>query len=392
MRHQQSPNLGIYLDHQASTPADSRVVAAMMPYFIVDYANPHSSEHSFGWRAADAVEYAREQVARVIGADPAEVVFTSGATEANNLAILGAARAASSDRRRIVISAIEHRCVLEAAAAARSEGFEVVRVAPRADGLVEPDAVARAVDGRTAIVSIMTLNNEIGTVQPIADIAVVARQAGALFHTDASQALSVLPLSVHELGVDLLSLSAHKAYGPKGVGALYVRAGVRVRPLMYGGGQEGGLRPGTLPVPLCVGLGEACAIAMREWESDAARLRTLSSAMLAMLRRECPDLRLNGSWELRHPGNLNVTFPEVDADLLISALQPRLGISSGSACSNGMPEPSHVLLAIGLSPADASASLRIGLGRQTTAAQVQEAAALIAAEARRIKQQLTVVA
>jgi cysteine desulfurase len=385
MQHLRSPDAGIYLDFQASTPVDPRVVAAMMPYFGEDFANPHSSEHYSGWRAADAVERARAQVAKAIGADPEEVVFTSGATEANNLAILGAARAAPRVRRRIAVSAIEHKCVLDAARAAEAEGFEVLRIAPGADGVVEPAEFARVVDEQTAIVSVMAANNEIGTLQPITEIAAVVRRAGALLHTDAAQALAVSPLLVDALGVDLLSLSAHKIYGPKGVGALYVRHGVHLRPLMYGGGQEGGLRPGTLPVPLCVGFGEACAIAIEQRESEVTRLRALSGTMLAALRHACPDARLNGSGEKRHPGNLNITLPGVDANMLIGALQPHLAISSGSACSNGMTGPSHVLLAIGLDPNDAAASIRIGIGRQTTEPQVYQAVRLIAAEVERLK-------
>ena len=367
---------GIYMDYQATTPADPRVVEAMQPFWSAMYGNPHSADHAFGWSADAAVETARGYIAALIGADADEIVFTSGATEANNLAVLGIARASPSARKRIVVSAIEHKCVLAAARAAADEGFEVITVPVGADGIVDPRAVAAAVDDRTALVSVMAINNEIGTVQPLSEIAALCATAGAVFHTDAAQALSALPMDVAALGADLMSLSAHKAYGPKGIGALFVRRNLHVRPkpIIHGGGQEGGLRSGTLPTPLCVGFGEACRILADERDGDITHLRGLRDRFLAELLKLVPDLRVNGSQDARHPGNLNLLFPSIDASLLLQHLHPNVAASTGSACTSGQPEPSHVLRAIGLSPEDANASIRFGTGRFTTEEEVDEAA------------------
>ena len=367
---------GIYMDYQATTPADPRVVEAMQPYWSALYGNPHSADHAFGWSADAAVEAARGHIAALIGADPDEIVFTSGATEANNLAVLGIARASPITRKRIVVSAIEHKCVLAAARAAADEGFEVITVPVEADGIVDPRAIAGVLDDRVALVSVMAVNNEIGTVQPVSEIAALCTAAGAVFHTDAAQALNALPLDVAALGVDLMSLSAHKAYGPKGMGALFVRRGLRVRPkpIIHGGGQEGGLRSGTLPTPLCVGFGEACHILARERDGDAQRMRVLHERFLAELLKSVPGLKVNVDKASRHPGNLNLLFPSIDASLLLQHLHPNVAASTGSACTSGQPEPSHVLRAIGLSPEDANASIRFGIGRFTTENEVDEAA------------------
>jgi len=370
------PNGGIYMDYQATTPADPRVVEAMQPYWSTMYGNPHSADHAFGWSADAAVETARGQVAALIGADPDEIVFTSGATEANNLAVLGIARASPPTRQRIVVSAVEHKCVLAAARAAAEEGFKVITVPVGADGLVDPRAVAGVVDERVALVSIMGVNNEIGTVQPLLEIAELCAAAGAIFHTDAAQALNAFPLDVATLGVGLMSLSAHKAYGPKGIGALYVRRDLHVRPkpIIHGGGQEGGLRSGTLPTPLCVGFGEACRILVDERDGDAERIRMLRDRFLVELLKTVPWLKLNGDQASRHPGNLNLLFPSIDASLLLQNLHPHVAASTGSACTSGQPEPSHVLRAIGLSAEDANASIRFSVGRFTTKDEVDRAA------------------
>ena len=367
---------GIYMDYQATTPADPRVVEAMQPYWSVMYGNPHSADHAFGWSADAAVETARGHIAALIGADADEIVFTSGATEANNLAVLGIARASPPARKRIVVSAIEHKCVLAAARAAADEGFEVITVSVGADGIVDPRAVAAVVDDRTALVSVMAVNNEIGTVQPLSEIAALCAAAGAVFHTDAAQALNALPMDVAALGADLMSLSAHKAYGPKGMGALFVRRNLHVRPkpIIHGGGQEGGMRSGTLPTPLCVGFGEACRILAEERENDAKRIGALQDRFLAMLLKTVPGLRVNGNRASRHPGNLNLLFPAIDASLLLQNLHPNVAASTGSACTSGQPEPSHVLRAIGLSPDDATASIRFSIGRFTTEYDVDQAA------------------
>jgi cysteine desulfurase len=367
---------GIYMDYQATTPADPRVVEAMQPYWSALYGNPHSADHAFGWSADTAVESARGHIAALIGADPDEIVFTSGATEANNLAVLGMARSSPATRKRIVVSAIEHKCVLAAARAATDEGFEVITVPVGADGIVDPRVIAGFLDDRVALVSVMAVNNEIGTVQPLSEIAALCTATGAAFHTDAAQALNALPIDVVALGVDLMSLSAHKAYGPKGIGALFVRRGLRVRPkpIIHGGGQEGGLRSGTLPTPLCVGFGEACHILASERDGDVKRMRELHDRFLAELLKSVPGLKVNGDQVVRHPGNLNLLFPSIDATLLLQHLHPNVAASTGSACTSGQPESSHVLRAIGLSPEHANASIRFGIGRFTTEDDVDEAA------------------
>ena len=369
------PASEIYMDYQATTPTDPRVVTAMQPYWSEIYGNPHSIDHAFGWNADSAVETARAQIATLIGADPDEIIFTSGATEANNLSVLGIARASSRERRRLIVSAIEHKCVLAAAHAAAEEGFEVITAPVGADGMIDLAAIADLIDARVALVSIMAVNNEIGTVQSLDEIAALTNAVGAVFHSDAAQALSVLSINVATLGIDLMSLSAHKAYGPKGVGALYVSRGLRVRPrpIMYGGGQEGGLRAGTLPTPLCVGFGEACRILADERTAEIERIRVLRDRLWTKLREAVPGVKVNGTLALRHPGNLNLRFPRIDASLLLQNLHPHVAASTGSACTSGQPEPSHVLHAMGLSSQDANASVRLSIGRFTTEDDVDQA-------------------
>ena len=368
----------IYLDFHATTPCDPRVLAVMLPWFTEAYGNAHSVEHAMGRVAEAAVAEARAEVAALIGAEPREIVFTSGATEANNLAILGAARHAArfgdGTRRRVVSVATEHECVLGAVRALADEGFEPVILPVDGEGLLDPAVLAEALRVPTLLVSVMSVNNETGVVQDIAALAALARAAGALFHTDAAQAAGRVPLRVD--GIDLLSLSGHKIYGPKGIGALYVRRRPRVRlaPLMRGGGQERGVRPGTLPVPLIVGFGVACRLAAAELTAEAKRLGALRDAMLAELAAALPGLRVNGSLSRRVPGNLNVTLPATDAQALMRAL-PELCLSSGSACSSAEIAPSHVLRAMGLSEDAARRSLRVGLGRTTSARDVARAVA-----------------
>lgn len=370
------PGGGIYMDYQATTPADPRVVETMRPYWSTIYGNPHSADHAFGWEADAAVEAARAQIAALIGADTDEIVFTSGATEANNLAVLGTARASPPARRRIVVSAIEHKCVLASARAAADDGFDVVMAPVGTNGIIDLDTLASLIDSRVALVSVMAVNNEIGTVQPLTEIAALCAAAGVVFHTDAAQALSVLPLDVSTIGADLMSLSAHKAYGPKGIGALYVRRSlpVKPKPIIHGGGQEGGLRSGTLPTPLCVGFGEACRILAQDRDRDCARARILRDRFLARLLEQVSGLTVNGDFDARHPGNVNLRFPSVDASLLLQNLHPNVAASTGSACTSGLPEPSHVLRAIGLSSVDANASVRFSIGRFTTSDDVDRAA------------------
>jgi cysteine desulfurase len=377
------PNRPVYLDNQATTRCDPRVVSAMLPWFTEHYGNPHSVEHVMGTEAEAAVEDARGHVAALIGADAKEVVFTSGATESNNIAIKGAARHAlrtGNERRRIVTVATEHKCVLESVADLAEEGFEPVFLPVRADGLLDPDTLREALTVPTLLVSVMAVNNEIGVVQDIQALAAIAKQAGALFHTDIAQATGKIPLDLTGWKVDLASVSGHKLYGPKGVGALYVRRRPRVRltPLFSGGGQERGLRSGTLPAPLIVGLGEACRLAQAEMADEAKRLAALRERLLDRLRAEIPDLRINGSMQARITGNLNLTFPGATAADLMARV-PDLCVSTGSACSSAEIEPSYVLRAISLTDEAAARTLRIGIGRFTSAADIDYAAAALAA-------------
>lgn len=370
----------IYLDNQATTPVDPRVVAAMRPFWEEEFGNPHSLEHGAGRRAADAVEAARAEVAALIGAQPAEIVFTSGATEANNLAIKGAARfAGAAPRRRVITAATEHKCVLESVRDLGQEGFEAVVLPPRADGVLEPARLTEALAVPTLLVSVMLAHNETGVVQDVPALAALVRQAGAKMHSDLAQAAGKIPIDVGAMGLDLASVSAHKLYGPKGIGALYVRRRPRMRlaPLFSGGGQERGLRPGTLPTPLIVGFGEACRLAREALTREPARLHALRERLLAGLNAAIPGLAVNGALDRRLPGNLSLRFPGTTALALIEAC-PALALSTGSACTSGDIAPSHVLTALGLTPAEAAATLRIGIGRFTTADDIDAAIRLLA--------------
>lgn len=376
-------NRPIYLDHHATTPLDPRVLAAMRPWWEENFANPHSAEHAMGRAAEEAVEEARAHVAQLIGAEAREIIFTSGATEANNIAIKGAARfvgpaGSGGAARRIVTLATEHKCVLESVRDLAGEGFEPVILPVRPDGLLDLELLRHALETPTLLVSVMAVNNETGVVQDLAAIGALVKAAGALFHTDAAQAAGRIALDVNEAQADLLSLSGHKMYGPKGVGALYVRRRPRVRltPLFSGGGQERGLRSGTLPAPLLVGLGEAARIAAAEGLLDAGRIAGQRQRLLDGLQAAIPGLRVNGTMEARVAGNLNLTFPRVDAQALLAAL-PDLCLSTGSACSSADIAPSYVLGAMGIPDAEARATLRIGLGRFTSPAEMDHAAALI---------------
>ncbi len=372
----------IYLDNQATTSCDPRVLAVMLPWFTERFGNPHSAEHAMGIEAEDAVAAARAHIAALIGAEPREIVLTSGATESNNIAIKGAARhasATSNPRRRVVTLATEHKCVLESVRDLAAEGFEPVILPVCPDGHVDPALLAAALATPTLLVSIMAVNNETGLIHNLASLAAMARGHGALFHTDAAQAVGKIPLDVQALGIDLLSISGHKLYGPKGVGALFVRRRPRVRlaPLFSGGGQERGLRSGTLAPPLIVGLGEACRLARAEMAADDRRIATLRDRLMDRLRRAIPGIALNGDTAARISGNLNLIFPAATAIDLMRAT-PDLCVSTGSACSSAALEPSYVLRALGLSDAQAARSLRIGIGRFTSAADIDAAAALLA--------------
>jgi cysteine desulfurase len=383
----------IYLDNHATTPCDPRVVAAMLPWFTQRFGNAGSVEHALGRDAAEAVDEARDHVARLIGATGSEIVFTSGATESNNLAIKGAVRFADSGfsqarvdgRRRIITLATEHHAVLDCVADLEGEGFEPVILPVNPDGLLDPALLAAALQAPTLLVSIMAVNNEIGVIQDLPALGAMVKAAGAAFHVDAAQAAGRLPLDVSSIRADLVSLSGHKMYGPKGIGALYVRRRPRMRlaPLLSGGGQERGLRPGTLPVPLIVAMGEAARLAATEGPAESARLQRQAQRLLERLRADIPGLILNGDPIRRVAGNLNLTFPDrAAADILRAA--PELCLSTSSACTtsgDGAVGPSHVLTAIGLSPGVAARSLRIGLGRFTSDRDVVAAAVQLAAAA-----------
>ena len=375
----------IYLDHHATTPVDPRVLEAMLPWFSEKFGNAASRNHAYGWEARDAVDRAREQVAALIGASPREIVFTSGATESNNLAIKGAGWRASHNR--MVTATTEHKAVLDPARWLEEElGFEVERLHVEGDGRLELSELDEALEQPTEIVSLMAANNEIGLLHPLSEISAICRERGALLHVDAAPAAGRIPLDVRALQIDLLSISAHKLYGPKGVGALYVRGPIRTRivPQLDGGGHERGLRSGTLNVPGVVGLGAACEIAAAEMTSEAVRLTKLRDRLLDRLQTGLGGVSVNGALSPRLPNNLNVSFEGVDGETLLGRLDG-LAVSSGSACTTADPQPSHVLRALGLSDELAQASLRFGLGRGTTSEEIERAAALVIAAVTRLR-------
>lgn len=364
----------VYLDNQATTPLDPAVRDAMWPYLTEHFGNPHSTDHRFGWDASAAIRAARAQVADFINADDDEIVFTSGATESCNLALRGVADHAHDPRRkRIVTLATEHPAVLETVRDLAGAGSEVAVLPVDPNGLFDLATLEDALDDRTLIVSVMAANNEIGVVQPLADIAARCRAVGALLHTDATQAAGRMPIDVDAWDVDLLSLSGHKVYGPKGVGALYVRSGVNLKPIILGGGQERGLRGGTLPTALIVGLGRACELATENQSRDRCRMVALCGRLHRRLLEAHPHLRLFGHPTRRVAGNLNIGLPGIPADQLIRSTTAHLAISTGSACASASSEPSRVLLALGLDRDTAATSVRISLGRFTTEEDIDRA-------------------
>ncbi|MCP3140293.1 cysteine desulfurase family protein [Pyxidicoccus xibeiensis] len=367
----------IYLDHHATTPCDPRVVEAMLPYLVERFGSAGSRLHAYGWEAAGAVDTARARVASLLKAQHDEVVFTSGATESNNLALLGVLQACRQPRRHVVTTAIEHKSVLEPVRWLERQGCEVTVLKVPPDGRVREEHVRAVLRPYTVLVSVMHANNETGVLNDVAAIGRLCQEHGALFHTDAAQTCGKCPLDVRALHVDLLSLSGHKLYAPKGIGALYVgpRASHgRLSPLLLGGGQESGLRAGTLPVHQLVALGEACELAAAELLEEGTRLLRLRTRLLAALTERLPGLHVNGDLDHRLPGNLNVSFEDVDGELLIERLQHHVAFSTCSACMSGNLRPSHVLLAMGVSEDLAHASLRLGLGRFTTQEEVDAAA------------------
>lgn len=373
----------IYLDYQATTPLDPEVREAMLPFLEDKFGNPHS-EHQLGWQAAGAVDEARRAVADLIGASPGEIILTAGATEANNLSVMGVAQ--RTKRRHILVSAIEHKCVLVPAAALSKQGFEVQIIPVDPDGMIDLERLAQLIRPDTALVSVMAANNEIGTLQPLKEISALCSEMGALFHSDAAQLAGKRPLDVLALGIDLLSLSAHKFYGPKGVGALYIAGSARsqLAPIMYGGGQQDGMRPGTLAPMLCAGLAAAAEKAIAQHDRDEQHTIALRARLLTRLRERIPSIRVNGSEESSLSGCLNIRVPGIDAHALLMMLQAELAASVGSACNAGLFEPSYVLGAIGLTPEEARASLRLGFGRFTTLDEIDQAVELICEKASRL--------
>ena len=375
----------VYLDYSATTPVDERVLRAMLPWLSQRFGNPASSSHVYGWDAEDAVERARGQVAALVGADPREIVWTSGATESDNLAIKGVAEFHRERGRHIVTVATEHKAVLDPCHELQRRGFEVTVLPVAANGLLDPEVLRAALRPDTILASVMLVNNEIGVVQDIAALAAICHERGVLFHSDAAQATGKVAIDVRAMDVDLMSFSAHKTYGPKGVGALYVRRKPRVRltAQMHGGGHERGLRSGTLPTHQIVGMGEAFALAAQEFQVETARVRALRDRLWAGLR-DIPDVFLNGDMDQRVAHNLNISVAHVEGEALIMAM-PELAVSSGSACTSASLEPSHVLRALGRSDPLAHSSLRLSLGRYTTEAEVDRTIEVLRTQIERLR-------
>ncbi len=354
--------LPIYLDNHATTPLDPRVLDAMLPYLSGKFGNAASHSHSFGWEAGAAVAAARQQIAALIHASPNEIVFTSGATESDNLAIKGVAEVLRERGNHVITAVTEHKAVLDSCKHLEKQGYRITWLQVSSDGRIDLEQLANALTKDTILVSIMAANNETGLVQPLEEIGKLCRERGVLFHSDAVQALGRMPLDVERLNLDLASLTAHKCYGPKGCGALYVRRGVKIAPLIDGGGHEQGMRSGTLNVPGIAGFGKACEIALNEMPEESCRIAGLRNHLRDRLMADLRDVSINGSMEHRLPGNLNVCFHDVDAETLMTAVRD-VAVSSGSACNSEKIDPSHVLKALGMSDEDAGSSIRFGIGR-----------------------------
>ena len=372
----------VYADYQATTPLDPRVMAKMVPYWGESFGNPHSSDHVIGWQADKAVREATSSIAALIGSDPDEIIFTSGATEANNLALLGLARRAPAGRRRILVSAIEHKCVLAAARALSArEGFTVETIPVNGEGFIDLDVLERCLDRSVLVLSAMAVNNEVGTIQEIPRLAALLAPYGIVLHCDAAQAPCAMDVSDLAAHAALVSLSGHKMYGPQGIGALYIRRDLQdqIEPLIYGGGQQAGLRSGTVPMPLCVGMGAAAGfLADRTALEERLRVAGQRDSFLRHLQPRNASLTINGAiGDRRHPGNANIRFDGFDAQDILGALQPGLAAATGAACASGIPEPSHVLGAMGLTEIQSKASIRFSFGRFTTDDDIEAAARLV---------------
>jgi len=380
--------LPVYMDNHATTAVDPRVLDAMLPYFTEKYGNAASRNHEFGWKAEEAVETARGQIARLIHASPREIVFTSGATESNNLAIKGVAEAHRAEGNHIITQATEHKAVLDTCKRLERYGFEVTYLPVNKEGLVDLESLRRAITPKTILISIMHANNEIGVIQPIEQIGKIAKEKKVLFHVDAAQSVGKIPVDVEKFGVDLLSISAHKLYGPKGVGVLYVRRKdprVELAPMIDGGGHERGLRSGTLNVPGIVGLGKACEICQKEMTEESERLRRLRNKLKDAITNRLDDTFLNGSMAHRLPNNLNLSFAGVEGDALLMGIND-VAVSSGSACTTATLEPSHVLRALGVPEDLAHSSIRFGLGRFNTEEEVDYVANRVVETVKRLRE------
>ena len=381
--------LPIYMDNHATTQVDPRVMETMLPFFTEKFGNASSRNHVFGWDSEAAVDRAREQVASLIhAASPREIVFTSGATESDNIAIKGVAEAYAHKGNHIVTCAIEHKAVLDSCKSLERKGYRVTYLPVRANGSIDLDKLRDALTGKTILISIMAANNEIGTIEPVREIGQIAKEKGILFHTDATQAVGKIPVNVEDMGIDLLSLTAHKIYGPKGVGVLYVRTSkprLKLSPLIEGGGQEQGIRSGTLNVPGIVGLGKACEIAQEDMKADGERLTKLSQRLKTQIVGQLDEVSVNGDPVQRLPGNLHLSFAYIEGESLLMALKD-IAVSTGSACTSASLEPSHVLRAIGLEEHLAHSSIRFGLGRFNTEEEVDYTAGRVVEEVRRLRE------
>ncbi|KAB2617659.1 cysteine desulfurase 1 [Pyrus ussuriensis x Pyrus communis] len=377
----------LYLDMQATSPVDPRVVDAMLPYYLTRYGNPHSRTHMYGWESDSAVETARAQVADLIGASPKEIVFTSGATECNNISVKGVMHFYKDKKRHVVTTQTEHKCVLDSCRHLQQEGYDVTYLPVKTDGLIDLDELRSSIRPDTGLVSVMAVNNEIGVIQPMEEIGEICKEFKIPFHTDAAQALGKIPIDVDKWNVSLMSLSGHKVYGPKGVGALYMRRRprIRVEPQMNGGGQERGIRSGTVPTPLVVGFGAACEIAKKEMEYDEKRVRALQDRMLKGIRKNLDMVVVNGSEERRYPGNLNLSFAYVEGESLLMGLK-EVAVSSGSACTSASLEPSYVLRALGVDEDMAHTSIRFGIGRFTTEEEIDRAVQLTVQQVKKLRE------
>ncbi|KAJ7944579.1 Cysteine desulfurase-like protein [Quillaja saponaria] len=377
----------LYLDVQATSPVDPRVLDAMLPYYLSRFGNPHSRTHLYGWESDMAVENSRAQVASLIGASPKEIVFTSGATESNNISVKGVMHFYKDKKKHVITTQTEHKCVLDSCRHLQQEGFDVTYLPVRSDGLIDLEKLRAAIRPDTGLVSVMAVNNEIGVVQPVEEIGQICKEFNVPFHTDAAQALGKIPIDVEKWNVSLMSLSGHKIYAPKGVGALYLRRRprIRVEPQMNGGGQERGIRSGTVPTPLVVGMGAACELALKEMEYDEKRISAMQERLLNGIRAKLDGVVVNGSMERRYAGNLNLSFAYVEGESLLMGLK-EVAVSSGSACTSASLEPSYVLRALGVDEDMAHTSIRFGIGRFTTEEEIDRAIELTVHQVEKLRE------